>query len=177
MLLEDGSGVVVGGVVVGAGVVVFARGAVSAVGQLTGLDTPALGTLVQVPAVAETVTVIPTPRVVVVVRVVDVVVTVLEGGTPRFSVRVESTVYCPAPLTAFQLTGIVAVVTRPLVAHVMVPIVTPVGALMLPALAVAVPALRESHAAAATPLPASSSVTTTAATAAVDHRRGRVRRW
>ena len=173
MVVPDGVVVVV---VVGDGVVVVVpeRGVVSADGQLTALVTPALGTLVQVPAVAATVTVMPRPSVVVVVSVVDVPVTVLDGGTPSPRGRLDSTVYWPAPLTAFQLTGMVAVVTRPLVAHVMAPIVTSVGVLIWPAFAVAVPLLVDSQAAAATPPPASSSVATTAATSAAP---GRVRRW
>lgn len=175
-MVVDGTGVVVVGAgVVGSVVVVPPeRGAVSAFGQATPLVTAALGALVQVPAVAETVTVMLTPSVVVVVTVVDVAVTVLGGGTPRPNGRVEVTVYDPAPLTAFQLTGIVAVVTSPLVAQEIAPIVTPVGALIWPARAVAVPVLLDNHAAVAAPPPASSSVTTTAATTATP---GRLRRW
>lgn len=173
---RDGSVVGVVLDVVGVGVVVVPpeRGAVRPVGQATPFVAPALATLLHRPAVADTVTVMLTPIVVVVVSVVDVPVTVLGGGTPSPSGRLDSTVYCPAPSTAFQLTGIVAVVTSPLVAQVIAPMVTPVGALIWPARAVAVPAFVDSHAAVATPPPASSSVATTPARTA---RPGRLRRW
>lgn len=81
--------------------------------------------------------------------------------------------YCVAPVTDDQLTGIVAVVVSPLVVHVIAPRVTFAGEPIWPALAVPVPVLVVRHAAVATPPPASSSVTTTAATAA---RAGRLMR-
>ncbi|MDD7967126.1 hypothetical protein [Actinomycetospora lemnae] len=166
--------VVVGaGAVVGAGpvVVVVVGGVAGGVvvvlvvvpEHVTCFVTGALGALVQLPALAVTRTVMPV-SVVVVVSVVDVPVTVFVGGTPMVSRRLDSTVYWPAPLTTFQLTGMVAVVTRPLVVHVTVPIATPVGVPIWPARADAVPVLVLRHAAVATPPPASSSVTTRAAT-------------
>ena len=47
--------------------------------------------------------------------------------------------YCVAPVTDDQLTGIVAVVVSPLVVHVIAPMVTFAGVPICPALAVAVP--------------------------------------
>ncbi|GAA4882843.1 hypothetical protein GCM10023203_38170 [Actinomycetospora straminea] len=130
--------------------------------HVTGFCTGALGALVQLPALAVTRTVMGV-SVDVVVSVVDVPLTVFGGGAPMPSGRVDSTVYWPAPLTAFQLTGMVAVVTSPLVVHVTVPIATPVGTSICPARAVAVPVFVVCQPAVATPPPASSSVTTTAA--------------
>jgi hypothetical protein len=152
-------------VVVGAGVgVVVVVGAVPDAGQLTALLTVALGEPVQFPAVAVTVTYTLSSRVVV-VSVVEVPVTVLLCCCSP-SVRLDATVYCDAPVTPVQLTGMVAVVVPPLVVHVIAPIVTPPGVPIWPARAVAVPVFVVRQAAVATPPPASSSTATTAATAA-----------
>jgi hypothetical protein len=152
---------------VGAGVVVVTEFglALPAAGQVTALLTAALGVPVQLPALAVTVTYIVSSSVVVVI-VVDVPVTVLLSDRSP-SARPDETVYWVAPVTPVQLTGIVAVVVRPLVVHVIAPSVTFVGVPIWPARAVAVPVFWLRHAAVATPPPASSSVTTTAATTAV----------
>jgi hypothetical protein len=149
-------------VVVGTGAVLVVVGAVPAAGQVTALLTAALGEPVQFPAVAVTVTYTLSSRVVV-VSVVEVPVTVLVCCcSPR--VRLDATVYCDAPATPVQLTGMVAVVVPPLVLHVIVPITTPVGVPIWPARAAAVPVFWLDHPAVATPPPASSSTVTTAAT-------------
>jgi hypothetical protein len=137
------------------------RGVAPPAGQVTALLTVALGAPVQFPAFAVTVTYTVSSSVVV-VRVVDVPVTdFVSENSPR--ARPDATVYSPAPVTPVQLTGMVAVVVRPLVVHVIVPITTPVGVPIWPARAVAVPVFWLRHAAAATPPPASSSVVTTTA--------------
>jgi hypothetical protein len=74
-----------------------------------------------------------------VVSVVDVPVTVFFSACTRFRTRPDSTVYCVAPVTDDQLTGIVAVVVSPLVVHVIAPMVTFAGVPIWPALAVPVP--------------------------------------
>ena len=76
--------------------------------QATGLDTTVLGVPVHLPALAVTRTLTFTSNVVV-VNVVDVPVTVFVSACTRLRTRPASTVYCVAPDTAFQLTGIVAV--------------------------------------------------------------------